>query len=307
MNKKQLFSLIITICLVSSNSNTILSSANNKNTLVYGISQFDYLCINDQIIINETAIQYEEATIEEIVVSPIQSTTPMDHNTYVIFNVNSTGKSMKESWYDSWVDLYIYSMSFYIQLNNNFNPENYIFTSLQNSSLYQRLINNSFPLIVTKISDNSPLYEESGLSDTYLNISRNFDELVFPPYAETQFIQHSESHYRCKKIFICTTDMISSCTNQSLLQYNETDSYWDSRFHQIFSATVDLKKGIVTNLKIALQQTIKVDAGYFVNAFIFKWELFFNRSNILFVALPIGCVVVVCISYILYKKNLQKQ
>ncbi|MHA1419824.1 MAG: hypothetical protein ACTSPO_12970, partial [Candidatus Heimdallarchaeaceae archaeon] len=104
-----------------------------------------------------------------------------------------------------------------------------------------------------------------------------------------------------------STDMISSCTNQSILQYNETAPYWDSRFYQIFSVTVDLKKGIVTNLKIALQQTIKSDAGYFVNAFLFKWELFY-RSNILFIVLPIGCVVVVCISYILYKKilNLQK-
>ncbi len=101
MKQKQLFSFIIIMCLVSLNSHTILSVANKKNTLIYGITQFDYLSVNNQIVMNETTIKYEEVTIEEIVVSPIQSNTPMDHNIYVNFNVNSTNKSMKKSWYDS--------------------------------------------------------------------------------------------------------------------------------------------------------------------------------------------------------------
>lgn len=310
VKQRQFFSFISILCLVFLNSHTILSAANQMDTLVYGITQFDYLCIDDQIIISETSVKYEETTIEEVLVSSIQSDTPMVHNVYVNYNVNSTDESTKKSWYDSWVDLYIYSMSYYIQLSNNFNPDNYVFTPLQNTSLYQRLINNSFPIFVTKVSDNYSLYEESGLSDSYLNISRNFDKLTFSPFAETQFIQHSESHYRSKNTFICLTNMISASTNQSILQYNETAPYWDSRFYQIFNATVDLKKGLVTNLKIAHQQTIKTDAGYFINAFLFKWELFFNEFNVLFIVLPsIVCMVLICISYIFHKKleNVQKQ
>ena len=84
---------------------------------------------------------------------------------------------------------------------------------------------------------------------------------------------------------------------------NETAPYWDVTFYQRFNSTLDLKNGLVTYFKIFHQQSIKVDSGYFVNAFVFKWQLNQSRNNRLFLVIPFGSVVIICISYIFYKKR----